>query len=196
MEETSSSILLFGSLTSSEETAQIFREDNPLGLQVLYHNTDHDTAMLPRFVGEQRYTAPRRRLKLPSTFDSMGYAPAALSANGWIAEDYLVLTVIPNYWNTEAYYAGERIFIVGGLHGTATEAFPRILADSEIIKALLDRSSDRLFFQAVIPVTDIEHAHELQLSTGTKFELLEDDFYELNAGDLYGRIEQLPGLKI
>jgi hypothetical protein len=91
--------------------------------------------------------------------------------NGWLDEDYLVITRVPNFVSDRARQAGRAILSIAGLHGIATRSIGLALADEAIVQDLLDLVSRHPWFQVVIKVTAISHGDTNTGSLPTRVEL-------------------------
>jgi hypothetical protein len=81
--------------------------------------------------------------------------------NGYLAEDFLLITRIPNFITDTAWDSGAGIINISGLHSVGTRALGMVLDDGALvadIQARLDELPHRATaFQAVIHITSILH---------------------------------------
>jgi hypothetical protein len=76
---------------------------------------------------------------------------------GFLAEDYLLITRIPNYATVRAHQSGRAILSISGLHGIGTSAIGLVLGSSDIANQIAEMAEHNIWFQAVIKVTSIGH---------------------------------------
>lgn len=90
------------------------------------------------------------------------------TSNGYLSQDFLIVTKIPNFLTESAWQRGRSIVSVGGLHSVGTRAVELMLNNSDIVFDLLRRvealSPGTRWLQIVLAVDSIDHDPE----TGSK----------------------------
>ena len=106
--------------------------------------------------------------------------------NGWLDEDYLIITRVPNFVSDRARQAGRAILSIAGLHGIATRSIGLVLANEALVEELVDFVSRNPWFQAVVKVTSISHEDVAAGSMATRVELYRMKAIELSDAVLEG----------
>lgn len=195
----SGTLISFGSITSNQHVRDVFDGGNPLALPVVYDHSISRTK-LGRWVGGEWYGTEMRPLRFTRDTTLSG-APVAAGTLTWakvdfdesvagahpVKRDWLLITVLPNYLDLPSFDAGEKLLIVGGLHGTATESFPKVATHRELMTDIISEIGPAGCGQALVSVSGIHHdpqrmrlgqrhrteAHEFQLAGA--WPLLESD---------------------
>lgn len=162
--QSSGNLVSFGSTTSNEHVRSVFSESNPLGLPITY-SAHKQPGQLARWVGHEWYRTERRALRIEGELDLAGgrhlyagdYLRADVDQDERVTVDWLLLTVLPNYLQSNSLEAGERLLIVGGLHGTATESFPKVATHKSTIETIVGGLGPVGLGQALVRVAGIEH---------------------------------------
>lgn len=93
--------------------------------------------------------------------DKEGVEYPALSVEGDLLEDFLIVTVIPNFITARGWQRGAKIVSIAGLHGVGTRAALTLVRDddvaTELQRLVQELPARRTGFQAVIKVTSIDH---------------------------------------
>lgn len=93
--------------------------------------------------------------------------------DGYLAEDYLIITVMPNFVSEASLESGARIASFAGLHSIGTRAVRSLLLPehADVLHDLMERiralPATRQGLQAVIHVDDVSHADKQNGSRGT-----------------------------
>lgn len=86
--------------------------------------------------------------------------------DGFLATDWLLITVVPNFLTTRALDEGKRLVSIGGTHGVGTRALGIFLRDHEALSAVANGVADRhQAFQVAIEVAGIRHVPEGSYAT-------------------------------
>jgi hypothetical protein len=80
--------------------------------------------------------------------------------------DFLLISVLPNILDREAYDSGKKVVIFGGTHGQGTEAVGLLLQDATILGRILQSVGDTPYWQAVVIVDRIDLLKYAPLSLG------------------------------
>ncbi|MBI2174555.1 MAG: hypothetical protein HYU33_05105 [Candidatus Omnitrophica bacterium] len=86
-----------------------------------------------------------------------------LSRGGLLCNDYLVISRIPNFTSMRAFRERNEALIIAGTHGPGTEAIQLLINDLEKLTKIQQLRAHSSFFQALIPVTGIDHFEERTL---------------------------------
>lgn len=86
--------------------------------------------------------------------------PPKLGANQWLQTDYLLITRIPNLMSRKAFLDGAEILIIGGAHGTGTEAIGLLLKDAKLLSRIETQRQNAPYFQILVPIVEIVHAFD------------------------------------
>ncbi|MBQ0897009.1 hypothetical protein KBX37_28640 [Micromonospora sp. U56] len=77
---------------------------------------------------------------------------------GKLSTDWLLISVMPNFFTRKALDEGKTIVSVGGTHGTGTRALKLFLRDPKALRQVMQSVSDRSrAFQVVVEAGDIFH---------------------------------------
>jgi hypothetical protein len=93
--------------------------------------------------------------------------------NGRLADDYLIVTRIPNFLTESAFGMDRFIVSIAGTHGTGTRAIELLLRDKSILNEVADklgRDCDR--FQILLRAADVVHDTDVG-SRATALELID-----------------------
>lgn len=78
--------------------------------------------------------------------------------DGLLLNDWLVVTVMPNFLTQEALQGGKRLINVAGLHGVGTRAIELAFRDRDLLIGLEQRLGSRSqYFQAVFEAAELRH---------------------------------------
>lgn len=83
--------------------------------------------------------------------------PPKFDNNNLLKTDYLLITRIPNIINKEAFNKGSNVLIIGGLHGTGTEAIKLILNNINLLLDIYTIKKEHPYFQSLFRIDEIEH---------------------------------------
>ncbi len=185
----SADLLAMGEPTSDRLAQWIFPSaanpnQNPLGLPVTYAYTN-DERVVSRFVEGREYRSPLRGINHPQRFrNGPRLVDADLRNSQFQCDDYLVITALPNFFDSDVLSNGNRIVIAGGVHGIGTRAFPMLFSEQHIwqkLEPLLEEHQDS-YFQAVFHIEDVVHEDSVSRPGSIEFSP-EVDFYSLKDRD-------------
>lgn len=157
------SLLAIGSPTSDAIARQIFGisnvsawpPPNPFDLPVLYDHHDWSQPETLRWLGGKEHRSRRRGIRILTETHSR--LVAIDPADNRQLDDYLLVTVLPNYYDESSARSGHRIWHIGGVHGPGTRAFLNIFLDKDLTYSFAERVSVTSFFQALFHVPKVEH---------------------------------------
>lgn len=82
-------------------------------------------------------------------------------SNGFLSEDYLLITRVPNFLSERALTSGKTILSVAGLHGVGTRAVELLFRDARLVGETLDRIDAMQLrgrpLQALFSINSIDH---------------------------------------
>lgn len=200
VDEAIQDVLSFGSTISNEVSRAVFTDENWLRLPYTYLNRDEvQRETVWRWVGGRWYSTTLRAAYLgeelgivsPSANDTSLQYPFPHGERPLVlADDVLIITAVPNYEDQQAFLADGRVVFVGGVQGTATEAFPAVLRTKSVYEEMMNRINDAKFFQVAVRIGKVRHDAP---GVGTKswgdpesFEVL--GVQRLIPGELYRRV--------
>lgn len=129
---------------------------NPWNLPIVYTQGDgSNSQMAKRWVDGNKYQTVRggyyhRDDRHPTLVE---LAPDSRQAN-----DYLIITVLPNYLDPSSVVTERgRIWHIGGIHGPGTKAFIELFYNDELIGNLIERADRDDYFQALYRIETVEH---------------------------------------
>lgn len=76
---------------------------------------------------------------------------------GWLDEDYLIVTRMPNLSNESAWRKGKDLLIISGAHGTGTRALELLFGNQEALKAIVNDVGDARYYQSFLKIPNIDH---------------------------------------
>jgi hypothetical protein len=85
------------------------------------------------------------------------YAPL-LDTNGWLREDLLLISKLPNNINADAIHMKSNCIIVEGVHGTGTKALGLLIHSGDMLSELKKRVRDNKYWQALYRIA-VKHDH-------------------------------------
>ena len=129
-----------------------------------------ERAIVRRFVaGRGVVERPNWRIEGPHRM----YVPRA-DADGFMVDDYLLVTKLRNYSSRSAVDTGHFILSFGGTHGTGTRAIGLLLRHQDLLGRIARQlSSQPAAFQLLFHVSDIVHSPTLG-SYARRIDLVED----------------------
>lgn len=86
--------------------------------------------------------------------------PPKLGTNRWLQTDYLLITRIPNLMSRKAFFDGAEILLIGGAHGTGTEAIGLLLKDAKLLSRIEAERQNSPYFQILVPIVEIVHGFD------------------------------------
>ncbi|MDT7044076.1 hypothetical protein [Candidatus Nitronereus thalassa] len=93
--------------------------------------------------------------------------------NDKIANDYLIITNVPNIFHKQSYELGRRIIMLGGTHATGTRATKLLLLDKGLLKQIEDKSSRMSSWQAVVTIDNVNLETSAPQSLGGRVDVKE-----------------------
>lgn len=190
-------IICIGSGVSNPLTRDIFGDErvpghpslNRLGLPVTYAYYG-DTQRYMRYVGGRPQHGKVAGLILPGSREPVY---VRVDKNGLLANDYLVITVMPNFLDPVALRRGDRLVIVGGVHGIGTQAFSNLFTSPNLWKRIGVFVRTHGCFQIVVEVVGVAHSKEngRLRSVPMQLKLAKNGLYELDAGAIMDKLPRL-----
>jgi hypothetical protein len=169
LQDEKGTLIVVGSPTSDAAAREIFGfgaysrrpPPNPWGLPIVYDHHWRDGVRIFRWLNGEKHRTQRRGICIGSE------KPRLVDCDPETGEqrnDYLLITVLPNYHHYESALADQRVWHIGGVHGAGTRAFARIFENKVLAEAFIDRISSALYFQALIKVGRVTHDHDRRIS--------------------------------
>lgn len=138
--------------THGDRYSQV-RTDNPtLDLPFLYEPS-FQCGTGKRFVGGEVKEVKNWSLSI----DGERLPPPDVDSRGYYISDYLMVTKVPNFLNRDAFVQGKSIVVIGGIHGTGTEAIKLLINDQSQLIRILNSCQGADFFQSLFLVSGIDH---------------------------------------
>jgi transcriptional regulator with XRE-family HTH domain len=110
----------------------------------------------------------------------------SLKAENRQADDYLLITVLPNYFDKQsALSASGRIWHIGGVHGIGTKAFIELFHNDHLIGNLVEYSRKSEFFQVLYHIEGVIHDDEDRVSKPTR--VIEEHHWPLDRSEYRDR---------
>ena len=78
-----------------------------------------------------------------------------VSDDGQLKSDYLLITVVPNFFSKMDYDSGKTLILFAGTHGVGTKAVELLFRDEKLLKKLLKQVEHVDYWQAVIKVDKV-----------------------------------------
>lgn len=133
---------------------QIRKPDALLDLPYLYQPSDVKEEAYRFISGERRkvknWTISEYGKKLP---------PPSYDNKGLIKSDYLLISRLPNFLSKQSFTLDKSILVVGGIHGTGTEAIQLLLRNKEALMIIAMAKKNNPYFQSLFFVSDILHSN-------------------------------------
>ena len=156
-------ILAIGSPTSDSIAREIFGIGessswplpNPWSLPFLYDHHDTTQPELVRWLSGSEHRSRRRGLLDASKAHSQ-LVKIDASDNRQL-DDYLLVTVLPNYHDENSALSKGKIWHIGGVHGCGTRAFLNIFQDATSANEFAEKVNSTDYFQALFYVPEIKH---------------------------------------
>lgn len=127
--------------------------DLPITYEIGFSLRTGEGAPVKRYVAGKQHDKPNTTLRIEGEF----LPPPKLDRNGWLQSDYLLITRMPNILNRKAFFSSSEVLIIGGTHGVGTEAIDLLVNDVNLLKDVVHQRGDAHYFQALIPILDVEH---------------------------------------
>lgn len=159
-------LVLFGSPESETFTRHLFGyKYSPLGDKLVHlgkiplpFRWDEDpTSVVVRCLQYRHGGSIAIRPNWPLFCSDQSRRVFPLLKDGFLAEDYLLITRIPNYATVRSHQSGRAILSISGLHGIGTSAISLVLENSDIANQIADAAERDMWFQAVVRVSAITH---------------------------------------
>lgn len=176
-------ILCFGSPVSNALTRLIldYKEKEPGDPARGLIRKSHPKFVLPfEFIADPNQLATMgadRRLdplwpnwSIYDTLNHLQFVPQIRNDRRGYANDYLMITVIPNLLDLKSYQQGNKITLFTGTHGVGTRAVRILFESAKLLSALLAETKNHEAWQAVIkidaisPISEKERQHPLSVS--------------------------------
>lgn len=78
-----------------------------------------------------------------------------VSEEGQLKTDYLLVTVLPNYFSKSSYDAGHKLIIFAGTHGVGTKAIELLFRNEQVLQKLWNKVHGTDYWQAVIEIDQV-----------------------------------------
>lgn len=157
-------ILVVGSPTSDNFARQVFGfgeastwpPPNPWNLPILYDHHDQSQPMVRRWLGGKEHRSRRKGIIVAGESETK---LVRIGPNNIQLEDYLLVTVLPNFLDWNSARSNVKIWVIGGAHGIGTRAFTKIFQDPSLTGDFLNRVTGKGadYFQALFKIPEISH---------------------------------------
>lgn len=77
-----------------------------------------------------------------------------------LTRDYLLVTVIPNILSADSYRRGDKIVLLGGMHGMGTVASSLLWSNEPVLRQISNEVGESAAWQAVIETGDVVHENK------------------------------------
>jgi hypothetical protein len=76
---------------------------------------------------------------------------------GWLEENYLIITRMPNLSNEIAWKERKDLIIISGTHGTGTRALELLFETAKVLKSIVEEVGEACYYQSLLRVPEIIH---------------------------------------
>lgn len=109
-------------------------------------------ATFKRYVHDKLLVGPNWGVRNNQTGDLI--VPAT-GPDGFLVEDYLLISVLPNFFSKDSFARDEKIVVFGGVHGSGTKAISLLFRDRIALTELAKKVSVAPYWQALIKVARV-----------------------------------------
>lgn len=127
--------------------------DLPITYLLDQDEVGYGDVLAKRFIAGEEREMPNWTLRIGEEV----LPPPKLGHDRWLRTDYLLITRMPNLLSRRAFFSGSEVLVVGGTHGTGTEAIELLLHDIELLSDIALKRKGAAYFQAMLPVSEISH---------------------------------------
>jgi len=136
----------------------LIRENNPIfELEYDYiFDSDYllsEGLMSKRYVGSKKHAVPNWSMRNISQKELI--SPSIVGDN--LSTDYLLITVLPNIFDKEAYEKGEKVTIFGGTHGVGTKSIELLFKSKKLLSDIKKQIGDTQYWQALVKTDKTFH---------------------------------------
>lgn len=174
----SGTVLAIGSPTSDSLAREVFGfgdespwpPPNPWELPITYDHHDTGQLDLVRWLASREHRSRRRGIYLTGSKKSM--LVQSNPKDNLQLDDYLLVTVLPNYWDKSSALLKGKIWCIGGVHGMGTVAFTQIFSNKKMADDFIDLVKSSQYFQALYYVSEVLHDDNNRISLPRQLELM------------------------